>query len=744
MPKEATADEELELLKLSIEGEVDDVRRLLKEGVSPNICDEHANTPLHLATQDNQSEVVEELLKKKALVDVVNGEGSTALHIACDAENAQNDCLILLIKAKANLELRDAEQNTALHILSRYGHVEAVDLLLHGKANVAVKDSGGQTPLHVASEQGHYEVVRALLDAKADQNARDSNEKRPRDLASDDDVIKLLTLWGNKALDKSFYKSKNDDYYDYDDDMDDFIEDDLPKGPQCSCGVHLVKGALFCQSCGKKQPVPVTCISCKIALPAGAKFCMQCGTKVGTTKETSVSKALSKPLSKDGKGLQNDKAGKVFGKEPPKELKRIDKNSKTSNPMKQAGPVKNGAIKKSALKVTQNLNSPGTKCTKPPSTNGVDKNGSATKQPHPVETARRMSSANPSTSASRLSSSSSSKFVPLPKAVPASTNAASLSSKIVTSAPKAVTSKPIAVASNPSKTVANSKDAVANTGATHLTVASKPAAKIPSATPSPQSAAKPALPKINGKTTDQQNSTKGALKIQIAHNSKENKVTGSQKASGKFPEKRQPTEPLPLPTAKRRQIPKKGEYTTIADQGDNKTPESLSTEELLYALSTSQDLKAVITAKQREVVIEKPPRLPGVIAHTGAGVVVGRTNTFNKLTDMTTKRKEEVDGSVNKSSSKPSKFPDKTESGSQAKVASKSRPIAKSEPTKEEIQGKLNQLDRLQKKRSASDLKANLKAKADFLKPLQGQPLAASTTKPSEAAETYMRSILGF
>lgn len=81
------------------------------------------------------------------------------------------------------------------------------------------------------------------------------NEKRPRDLASDDDVIKLLTLWGNKALDKSFYKSKNDDYYDYDDDMDDFIEDDLPKGPQCSCGVHLVKGALFCQSCGKKQPV---------------------------------------------------------------------------------------------------------------------------------------------------------------------------------------------------------------------------------------------------------------------------------------------------------------------------------------------------------------------------------------------------------------------------------------------------------------------------------------------------------
>lgn len=60
-----------------------------------------------------------------------------------------------------------------------------------------------------------------------------------------------------------------------------------------------------------------------------------------------------------------------------------------------------------------------------------------------------------------------------------------------------------------------------------------------------------------------------------------------------------------------------------------------------------------------------------------AGVVVGRTNTFHKLTDMTTKRKEEVDGSVNKSSSKPSKFPDKTESGSQAKVASKSRPIAK-------------------------------------------------------------------
>lgn len=193
---------------------------------------------------------------------------------------------------------------------------------------------------------------------------------------------------------------------------------------------------------------------------------------------------------------------------------------------------------------------------------------------------------------------------------------------------------------------------------------------------------------------------------------------------------------------------------TDENSGDDKAPEALSTEELLYALSTSRDLKAVIAVKQREAITDKPPPLPRVIAHNAAGIVVGRASSFNKLTEITAKNESDKENERvkkphssdnNSNNSKSNGDKSKKEESSSPPVASGSakkrsrseeddgeaeidvlggaeaeekKPVyLKPELTKEEQQAKLDKLEELQKKRLAKQFKANVKAKEEFLKP---------------------------
>uniref|UniRef100_A0A1B0GAF0 Acyl-CoA-binding domain-containing protein 6 n=2 Tax=Glossina morsitans morsitans TaxID=37546 RepID=A0A1B0GAF0_GLOMM len=102
---------------------------------------------------------VEDILKPSDL-EVLDENGLALIHWATDSNDVQ--MLEYLLKAGCQVELRDAEQQTALHYAVSCGHLECVDLLLKYGANMMAQDSAGQTCLDVADDP----CVHSLLKAK--------------------------------------------------------------------------------------------------------------------------------------------------------------------------------------------------------------------------------------------------------------------------------------------------------------------------------------------------------------------------------------------------------------------------------------------------------------------------------------------------------------------------------------------------------------------------------------------------
>ena len=73
------------LYKAAKNGNISEVRRLLKAGADPNIQNAHHLTPLHQAAYWGETAIVVLLLEHGAKADVDNGQGWTPLHSAAVA-----------------------------------------------------------------------------------------------------------------------------------------------------------------------------------------------------------------------------------------------------------------------------------------------------------------------------------------------------------------------------------------------------------------------------------------------------------------------------------------------------------------------------------------------------------------------------------------------------------------------------------------------------------------------------------
>ena len=139
-------------------GNVEKLRRLLAEGVSPDtVYNQHAfyvtKTPLHCLCERN------------------NGGDRAA-------------CFELLRDAGANLEASDSEGYRPLHFAARSKSVELVSLLVQARVNVDAAGNSGVTALHLAGRRGAADCVEVLLAAGASLDARLSpSGMRPFDIA---------------------------------------------------------------------------------------------------------------------------------------------------------------------------------------------------------------------------------------------------------------------------------------------------------------------------------------------------------------------------------------------------------------------------------------------------------------------------------------------------------------------------------------------------------------------------------
>ena len=139
-------------------GDVEALRRLLAEGVSPDATDDRAQTPLHCLCRStynggtynggayNGVLCVKLLIEAGADLEAVDRDGYTPLHL-CPARTTNFQIVSLLVEAGANVNAVNNYGSTALHYA--YANCDAVylvELLLAAGASVNVRNASGRTP----------------------------------------------------------------------------------------------------------------------------------------------------------------------------------------------------------------------------------------------------------------------------------------------------------------------------------------------------------------------------------------------------------------------------------------------------------------------------------------------------------------------------------------------------------------------------------------------------------------------
>lgn len=240
------------LLEASARNDPEEVRYLLKNNVSPDLCNEDGLTALHQCCIDNYEEMVKILLGRGASVNAQDNELWTPLHAAATCGHAglvkilivhgadllavnsdgnmpydlcEDDPTLDIIETamanrgitqaminetRASVEQRmlgdiqdilregeevnqqDSQGATLLHIAAANGYVQAAELLLEGGASMNLRDSDGWQPLHAAACWGQMHVAELLVSHGASLNGKTYLDETPIDLCEDEEFRNIL------------------------------------------------------------------------------------------------------------------------------------------------------------------------------------------------------------------------------------------------------------------------------------------------------------------------------------------------------------------------------------------------------------------------------------------------------------------------------------------------------------------------------------------------------------------------
>ncbi|KAI2654495.1 Kinase D-interacting substrate of 220 kDa B [Labeo rohita] len=162
------------LMLASEQGSLEIVQELIRRGANVNLDDIDCWTALISAAKEGHTEVVKELLENNANVEHRDMGGWSALMWA--AYKGRVEVARLLLEKGANPNITGQYSVYPVIWAAGRGHAEIVQLLLQHGAKVNCSDKYGTTPLIWAARKGHYDCVMHLLEngANVDQEGANS------------------------------------------------------------------------------------------------------------------------------------------------------------------------------------------------------------------------------------------------------------------------------------------------------------------------------------------------------------------------------------------------------------------------------------------------------------------------------------------------------------------------------------------------------------------------------------------
>lgn len=241
-----------ELYSAVINGDVDKVRKLVRDKDILDLVDDKGMSVVHYAIKCDEMEILDILIANGADVNLKDKDGIAPLHLASGLKNV--DAVRMLIDANAGVNDTDNWDFTPLHsavlnckdgkhdntaskeivkilvengadsdAINIMGHTPLIDAVCAGNYSaiqgfieagvyLETKDNDGRTALVYAISRGDEKAIEMLIDAGCDVMVKDDEGKVALRYAKDEKTIQMVM--------KAYKKKKHKDEMNFDFDME--------------------------------------------------------------------------------------------------------------------------------------------------------------------------------------------------------------------------------------------------------------------------------------------------------------------------------------------------------------------------------------------------------------------------------------------------------------------------------------------------------------------------------------------
>ncbi|XP_059498945.1 ankyrin repeat and death domain-containing protein 1A-like isoform X4 [Stegostoma tigrinum] len=166
------------LLLAAENGQLDVVTHLLARGCDHQFQDKEGNSSIHLAAGQGHVHVLENLIEG-IFSESKNKQNLNALHYA--VKQGHKDVCHLLVEE--GIDMNAVGQNACLHLAVKHNFAQLVRLLIAAGCDINISDHKQQSALHLAVERGQFAIVEMLLKANINLQLQDKQGKTALDLA---------------------------------------------------------------------------------------------------------------------------------------------------------------------------------------------------------------------------------------------------------------------------------------------------------------------------------------------------------------------------------------------------------------------------------------------------------------------------------------------------------------------------------------------------------------------------------
>ncbi|KAJ7964451.1 Potassium channel SKOR [Quillaja saponaria] len=197
----------LKVNSAAYQGDLYQLKGLIRAGADPNKTDYDGRSPLHLAASRGYEDVTLFLIQERVDINSKDNFGNTPLLEAI--KNGHDRVASLLVKEGASLKLDNS--GSFLCTAVARGDSDYLKRILSNGIDPNSKDYDYRTPLHIAASEGLYFMANLLLEAGASVFTKDRWGNTPLDearMCGNKNVIKLLEGAKSSQLSEFPYQSQ--------------------------------------------------------------------------------------------------------------------------------------------------------------------------------------------------------------------------------------------------------------------------------------------------------------------------------------------------------------------------------------------------------------------------------------------------------------------------------------------------------------------------------------------------------